>query len=72
MAVYVGMRLHGYCNGYFGRDSYSSKVIEGVGANWIVARESVGEVRLATFTTTEEMEACVAEWVKAEEDDDDE
>ena len=40
----VGDVLYGYCNGYFGRDSYLDKRVEAVGPDWIVAREWVGMV----------------------------
>jgi hypothetical protein len=38
MLLPVGTVLYGYCNGYFGRDSYESKRVETVGADWVVAR----------------------------------
>ena len=34
----IGMVLHGYCNGYFGRDSYECNRVEAVGADWVVVR----------------------------------
>lgn len=34
----IGRHLYGFCNGYFGRDSYSNKRIEAEGDDWIVAR----------------------------------
>lgn len=36
--ILVGTMLYGYCEGHFGR-SYNPKRIEGVGVDWIVARE---------------------------------
>jgi hypothetical protein len=40
----VGTRLYGYCNGYFGRDSYDEKTIVALGEVggklWIVANEN--------------------------------
>jgi hypothetical protein len=40
----VGQTLRWFCGGAFGRDSYSDKVIEGIGPDWVVAREDNGEV----------------------------
>lgn len=42
MALMVGQVLYGFCGGWFGRDSYSDKRIEAVGADWVVAREENG------------------------------
>lgn len=35
----IGQVLYGYCNGYFGRDSYNNKRVEAIGYDWIVVRE---------------------------------
>lgn len=35
----VGDLLEGYCDGWFGRDSYGDKRVEAVGADWVVVRE---------------------------------
>lgn len=43
-----GDELLGYCSGYFGRDSYETKRVEAVGADWVVAREEDGSVVLAS------------------------
>lgn len=37
---YIGRTLKGFCNGYFGRDSYGDKVIEAEGSDWVVIREN--------------------------------
>lgn len=37
--IHVGTVLYGFCGGAFGRDSYSDKRVEGVGTDWVVARE---------------------------------
>lgn len=34
----VGDKLYGYCGGEFGRDSYGTKRVEAIGADWVVAR----------------------------------
>lgn len=71
--IYVGTILDGYCNGYFGRDSYGEKKIEAVGADWIVVREEhwiesknkcIQSPDIAIFDSTEEMEQCVENWIK--------
>jgi len=47
--IQVGDILKGFCNGWFGRDSYGDKRVEGVGKDWIVARDIVtGHVQVAT------------------------
>lgn len=39
MPLLVGETLEGFCGGYFGRDSYGTKRVEAVGADWVVARD---------------------------------
>jgi hypothetical protein len=34
----IGDVLHGFCNGYFGRDDYSCKRVEVVAADYVVLR----------------------------------
>ena len=42
----VGKKLYGYCNGYFGRDSYGEKTIIAAGSwdgeLWVVVKEHWG------------------------------
>ena len=38
----VGDVLVGYCEGIFGRNSFSSKRIEAIGSDWVVVREESG------------------------------
>ena len=45
----VGDVLFGFCGGFFGRDSYQDKRIEAIGADWVVARDDMGHVHVATF-----------------------
>lgn len=61
MENYIGKILPGYCNGYFGR-TYTSKVIEAVGNDWVVARDDNG-VYLAEFRDREHLESQLKEWL---------
>lgn len=45
----IGEKLYGFCNGYFGRDSYEDKIVEAFGKDWVVCRTEEGEVCMATF-----------------------
>jgi hypothetical protein len=38
MMLAVGQVLHGYCGGYFGRNSHECRRVEAVGFDWVVAR----------------------------------
>lgn len=67
--IYIGTILYGYCNGYFGRDSYDDKRIEAVGSDWVVVREENGMPNFASFSSTEEMEGFIKEWSKKEEEE---
>jgi hypothetical protein len=55
----------GFCNGFFGRDSYAEKVIEAIGSDWVVARQDDGLPVFAYFEPgwqQEEMENLLKEW----------
>ena len=54
----VGMQLYGYCNGYFGRDSYEDKRIEIVSADYIVCRDEDGHPEFLNLKCINE-EDCV-------------
>lgn len=67
--LWVGNILEGFCNGYFGRDSYGRKRIEAVGPDWIVVREAEGSYNhpngypnMAQFDSHEQMHQLVEEW----------
>ena len=60
----VGRQLHGYCDGYFGRDSYGDKIIEAEGYDWIVARE-YGEPIFA-IVPPKEKAALIYRWSQEE------
>ena len=63
----VGMILHGYCEGYFGRDSHRCKRIEAIGHDWVVARE-LGVDELVVFasfgrtTNQEKINKLLVKW----------
>ena len=46
----IGDRLHGFCQGYFGRDSYNCKIVEARGVDWVVFRNTSGGIELAAGT----------------------
>ena len=58
------MKLYGYCQGYFGRDSHETKVIEAIGPDWVVVRETDGRPNFASFDDKEEMVECLERWRK--------
>ena len=61
----IGMILHGYCNGYFGRDSYFAKRVEAFGVDWIVARTKESGIPLfAVFANQAQMLLCIKEWTE--------
>lgn len=73
MEIGVGTVLYGFCGGYFGKDSYGEKIIEAIGEDWVVVRETVIEnngqkiyeaPNLAFFRghTKDEMIKTLSEW----------
>ena len=60
----IGETLYGFCNGYFGRDSYKNKRVEAVGVDWVVCRDEEGEVHFATFHGTEKFWLNIEKWRK--------
>lgn len=67
----IGRVIYGYCNGYFGRDSYSDKRIEAEGFDWIVARERNNSLVFTTFPNSREKQALIDDWAVSESDDED-
>lgn len=63
----IGRKLYGYCDGYFGRDSYGDKIIEAEGYDWIVARE-YGEPIFA-FVPPEDKAELMDRWSVEKEPD---
>ena len=64
---FVGIQIYGFCNGYFGRDSYDDKIIIASGEDWIVAKADSGQNEFASFDSTEDMERLIGEGNKEEE-----
>jgi len=57
---YLGFKLHGYCNGFFG-ENYDDKLIEAMGRNWIVVR--IGkETKYADFKNDKMMLKYLKRW----------
>jgi hypothetical protein len=51
---FVGIQIYGFCNGYFGRDSYNDKVIIASGEDWIVGKSRCDGVEFAKFDDPKE------------------
>ena len=64
MEIRVGTVLYGYCNGFFGRDSYGDKRVESIGADWVVVREENGMPDFAYFAGRwkSKMQELLNEW----------
>ena len=63
-AVGVGDILYGFCQGFFGRDSYGEKTIEAIGRDWVVVRED-DEPIIAVFSPgwqLDKMNELLSEW----------
>ncbi len=65
--IMVGTMLYGYCGGEFGRDGHADKRVEGVGVDWVVARDSYGDV---FFASGDNIHESLAEHTKEEDPDD--
>jgi hypothetical protein len=52
----VGDEIHGFANGYFGRDSYECRVVELTGRDFLVTRNTRGEVELITRKDADQIE----------------
>lgn len=62
--VWLNKSLNGFCNGFFGRDSYGEKRIEAIGNDWIVARDEKEQPIFAEFESTKVMLEYLEEWAK--------
>ena len=71
MSSNIGLLLYGFCNGYFGRDSYHTKRIEGEGEDWIVARalEANAKPEFAQFYNPLQKWCYIQEWSKDTEEE---
>lgn len=71
----VGGAIHGFASGYFGRDSYECRMIEAKGPDWLVLRNTRGQVQMITrsdyesITDPDDRDFC-GSWCRAERDDD--
>ena len=63
---YVGKKLYGYCNGYFGRNSYEIKRIVYAGLNYIVVEHEDDNIPAIAYfdnSTQEEVEKLLKDWM---------
>ncbi|MEO2202306.1 hypothetical protein ABGV42_00965 [Paenibacillus pabuli] len=69
---FVGIRIYGFCNGFFGRDNYETKDIIASGKDWIVAVCEENIPRFASFHGYPDgkMAEYIEEWSKYGLDDD--
>ena len=68
----TGQKLYGFCNGYFGRDSYGDKTVLASGVSngrvWAVAEDEYRGVVLATEFNPD----LVIGWLQPEEEEEEE
>jgi hypothetical protein len=69
MSIEIGTLLNGYCNGFFGRDSYGEKRVEGSGVDWVVVREENGEPNFASFESMGDRDYYINLWLEEEKND---
>jgi hypothetical protein len=66
---YIGKKIYGFCNGFFGRSSYSDKIIEAIGHDWVVARDPENhEVYFADFKDSNQRDSYLKDWMNDEND----
>ena len=66
----IGTKIFGYCEGYFGRDDYSDKIIILEGRTWIVCAyldSDSDAVTCVNFDSEEEKNECIKKWSVREE-----
>lgn len=65
---YVGLTFAGFCDGFFGRDSYGRRMILAHGDDWLVALniegEKKGEKEYTEFYDAKIMREKIEEWIK--------
>ena len=64
---FVGIKIYGFCEGYFGRDSYDDKLVIANGEDWMVVQYNDERKDFASFNNVDEMSRCIAKW-RVEED----
>lgn len=64
---FVGIKLYGFCEGCFGRDSYDDKLIIANGEDWVVVQYDNGRKDFTSFDNTDEMWKCISKWRVEEE-----
>lgn len=64
---FLGIKIYGFCDGYFGRYSYEDKTIVASGEKWIVVVNEDGNFNFADFDDCESMRNIISKWTK--EDD---
>lgn len=42
----VGDEIHGFARGAFGRDSYDCRIVEAIGMDWVVTRNTANEAEM--------------------------
>jgi hypothetical protein len=62
----VGDVVHGFCGGYFGRDSFRCRRVEALGRDWLVTRNESGTVEFATLTSHVAAHAGERDWCSAD------
>ena len=68
-AEFIGITLYGFCNGFFGRDSYGEKVIMAVGDDWVVVRNyDDGKPEFAYIGSIQELREVIANHSKVPDD----
>ena len=68
MNSFVGTKIYGYCDGYFGRDDYSDKVIILEDKKRIVySYLDSDRVTYVNFDTEEEKIKCIKSWSRKAE-----
>jgi hypothetical protein len=68
----IGTKIYGFCNGYFGRDDYTDKIIIAEGKNWIVCAylDDSDNVTFVSFNNEKEKQECINKWMQNEYDED--
>ena len=65
MCGFIGTKIYGYCNGYFGRDDYNDKIIILEGNKWVVCAyldHDNDYITSVNFDSEEEKIECIKKW----------